>query len=493
MSTMSNGKFDHASGGSARRRVVSHRAIAGRFILQAASVLLVCGAIGVATSVSEQVAADDAYERPPISYSTAAAANRVTRLQARLDSGELSLKHAAPWGYLGDVLKALEVPVDSQTLVFSKTSLQLARISPRTPRAIYFNDDIYIGYCQNGDVLEVSAVDPALGTVFYTLDQDPEQPVRFERRADNCLVCHSSSRTDGVPGHLVRSLYVDRTGTPILSAGSRTVDHTTPFEQRWGGWYVTGTHGEQKHLGNLLIDGRRVVEPVDNAAGQNVESLDGRFATDAYLSPHSDLVALLVLEHQTLVHNRITKASFEARQSLAYDAMMNKALDRPEGTRSETSIRRIASASEQLVEALLMVDEAKLAGPVRGSSDFATRYSRQGPRDDQGRSLRELDLRTRLFKFPCSPLIYSTAFDSLPKDTKALVGKRLGEVLSAAGNDASAGNDAANRNDGSNVFVGNARQGAQGTAVGKFGHLSTDDRRAIRAILLQTKPGLLPR
>jgi len=410
-------------------RATSARALSGWALLAGA----VIAAIGAATVVAGPVWAEESYERPPIAYSTAAPANRVARLQARLDAGELTLKHSEPRGYLDAVLKALDVPVDSQTLVFSKTSLQLVRITPRTPRAIYFNDDIYVGYCQNGDVLEVSAVDPALGAVFYTLDQDPEQPVRFERRVDNCLVCHSSSRTDGVPGHLVRSLYVDRTGTPILSAGSRTVDHTTPFDQRWGGWYVTGTHGDQKHLGNLLIDGRRVAEPVDNAAGQNVVSLSERFETDAYLSPHSDLVALMVLEHQTLVHNRITKANFEARQ--------------------------------------LMVDEAKLAGPVRGTSEFAARYSRQGPRDNQGRSLRELDLQTRLFKYPCSPLIYSTAFDSLPKETKTLVGQRIGDILSTETAPGAASRSSVND---------------------KYAHLSTDDRRLLREILQQTKPGLLP-
>lgn len=428
-------------------------------------IVLATAALGLAVGVSASGRADDSYERPPISYSSAAPANRVSRLQAKLDASELVLKHAGRWGYLEAVLRALEVPVDSQTLVFSKTSLQLARISPRTPRAIYFNDEIYVGYCQHGDVLEISAVDPGLGAVFYTLDQDPERPARFERRVDNCLVCHSSSRTDGVPGHLVRSLYVDRTGTPILSAGSRMVDHTTPFEQRWGGWYVTGTHGEQKHLGNLLIEGRRVIEPVDNSAGQNVVSLAERFATEAYLSPHSDLAALMVLEHQTLVHNRITKASFEARQAVAYDAMMNKALERPDGTRSETSLRRIAGASEDLVEALLMVDEAKLAGPVRGTSEFAARYARQGPRDDMGRSLRELDLQSRLFKYPCSPLIYSAAFDSLPPETKSLVGKRLSAIL--ADSDSTASRE------------------------GKFSHLTNADRRAIREILQRTKPGLL--
>jgi hypothetical protein len=186
------------------------------------------------------VLADDEFEREPIFYSQSVPNNLISRLQAKLDSGEVTLTHEGDKSYLRSLLQALEVPEASQTLVFSKTSLQMRRISPRTPRAIYFNDDVYVGFCQSGDVLEISAVDAQLGTVFYTMNQDENEKPQFQRRTDNCLVCHSSSRTEGVPGHLVRSLYVDVSGQPMLSAGSRMVDHTTPIEQRWGGWYVTG-------------------------------------------------------------------------------------------------------------------------------------------------------------------------------------------------------------------------------------------------------------
>ena len=294
------------------------------------------------------VMAEDEYERAPINYSKATPNNRISALQTRLDSGKQTLRYDDDLGYLPDVLDALGVPKESQMLVFSRTSLQLRRISPRTPRAIYFNDDVYIGFCQSGDVLEISAVDPQLGTVFYTLDQELVEKPKFERRVDNCLICHSSSRTEGVPGHLVRSLYVDRGGTPILSSGSRIVDHTTPLEQRWGGWYVTGTHGKQSHLGNLIISTRRVQEPVDNAAGQNVAKLDDYFRVDRYLTPHSDIVALMVLEHQTLVHNHLTKANFATRQALAYEKMMNKMLDEEPDNRLESTTRRIHSAGGRL-------------------------------------------------------------------------------------------------------------------------------------------------
>ena len=139
--------------------------------------------------------ADDEFEREPILYSQSTPENRISRLQQRLDQGELILTHDEKKSYLPALLQALDVPVESQMLVFSKTSLQLQRISPRTPRAIYFNDDVYVGFCQSGDVIEISAVDPQLGTVFYTLDQRESEKPLFERRSDNCLVCHSSSRT----------------------------------------------------------------------------------------------------------------------------------------------------------------------------------------------------------------------------------------------------------------------------------------------------------
>lgn len=270
------------------------------------------------------------------------------------------------------------------------------------------------------------------------------------------FVCHSSSRTEGVPGHLVRSLDVDLSGQPMLSAGSRMVDHTTPIERRWGGWYVTGTHGSQQHLGNLIVRGRDVQEPVDNSAGQNIHDLKDRFNVDHYVSPHSDIVALMVLEHQVLVQNRIAKASFDSRQALSYDAMMNRTLENPAGTRLESTTRRIQSTGDRLVEALLFVDEAKLTEPITGTSGYAEQFAASGPHDAQGRSLRDLDVTTRLLKYPCSYLICSEAFEGLPAESRDYVWQRLFEILS--GQDQSE----------------------------KFAHLSQDDRTAILEILRAT-------
>jgi hypothetical protein len=424
------------------------------FLLFWFGVVLAGGALASSTQAADE------FEQPPIEYSRSAPENCVSNLQARIDNGDLRLAFDNERGFLPDLLKALGVPIESQALVFSKTSLQRHRISPKRPRAIYFSDDVYVGFCQRGEVLEITAVDPRLGAVFYTLDQTQADAPRLVRQTDNCLICHSSSRTEGVPGFVVRSLFVGASGQPILSAGSYTVDHSTPLAQRWGGWYVTGKHGAQTHLGNLIVDSKGDPREIDNAQGQNVTELGDRLSLGKYLSPHSDIVALMVLEHQTLVHNRLAKANFETRRALYYEADFNRALGEPEGTRLESTTRRIQEAGNDLVEALLLVDEANLTAPISGTSGYAESFSKAGPRDGRGRSLRDLDLQRRLFKYPCSYLVYSQAFDGLPQEMREYAWQRLWDVLSA-------GHDSQT-----------------------FTHLSSEDRQAIVEILRDTHPSL---
>jgi hypothetical protein len=413
----------------------------------------------VGLGVSPLAAQIDGIERAPIHYTTAAADTTVTALQERINAGQVKLNWSEDHGYLPAVLRELKVPLSSQVLVFSKTSFQRERIGPKTPRAIYFNDEVYVGFCWRGDVLELAAVDSSLGTVFYTLDQEPDPKPRFRRQHDNCLACHASSATGGVPGHLVRSVFPDRAGHPILSAGTFRIDQSSPFSQRWGGWYVTGTHGKQTHLGNWIVENTKNPQAEGNAAGQNVTDLKPRFTVANYLTPHSDLVALLVLEHQIEAHNRLARAAIHTRQALHYQEMLNRDLGEPAGKKWESVTRRIESVGEQLVKYLLFCDEMKLTEPVAGTSDFAREFAERGPFDQQGRSLRQFDLKTRLFKYPCSYLVYSRAFADLPAEVKDYVFRRLHEVLS--GQDTSAA----------------------------FGHLSAADRKAVAEILRETLPG----
>ncbi len=404
------------------------------------------------------------FEVAPISYETAAVHTRVIRLQAQLDAGEVTLTADPQRGYLDAVLKQLDVPISSQVLVFSKTSLQLRRITPSRPRAIYFSDDTYVGICQQGDVLEIATQDPQQGTIFYTLDQPTDDDAvppkwQFVRDRGQCLTCHASSRTQGVPGLLVRSVYSDAGGHPLLGSGTFNTDHTSPFSKRWGGWYVTGQHGAMRHMGNVIAP-RKAPEEIDREKGANVTDLSQLVSLDDYATPHSDLVALMILEHQAQMHNFITLAGFETRSAQHHDQIMNQALERPADFRSELTDRRIGSVSEKLIRYMLFSGEFRLEAPVSGTSGFAKEFSLKGPRDSQGRSLRDLDLQTRLLKYPCSYLIYSEAFTQLPAEVKSDALKRLRAVL--AGENPSP----------------------------EFAHLSMADRVAIREILRETLPGL---
>lgn len=404
-------------------------------------------------------------DREPISYSTTEGTDAITKLQERINRGEVDLKYDEQGpGYLRSLLEALKVRPESQVMVFSKTSFQHTRISPKMPRAIYFSDDVYVGHVQGAEVLEISAVDPKLGATYYLLDQAPSSgKPEFVRQTDACLQCHQSAKTQEVPGPLVRSVFPDRRGFPLFGAGSFVTDATSPLSERWGGWYVTGSHGGQRHMGNVMVtDREHPAESLDRDAGANRADLKGLVDTSPYLSGHSDIVALMVLEHQTQTHNLITAATYQARLARHYDEGINKALGRPADALSPSTERRLDGQADRLVRAMLLSGAVKLTDPVVGSSKFAEVFAGQGPRDKKGRSLRDLDLKTRLFRYPCSYLVYTEAFDGMPAPVKDRVYSRLLDVLS--GRDTSP----------------------------DFAHLGPDDRRAILEILVDTKPNLPP-
>ncbi len=408
--------------------------------------------------LSEQMAvAQLDFEGEPINYGSAEVHDRISKLQQDVETGKAKLVWDKKHGWLPSLLEHLEVPAYSQLLVFSKTSLQLRRITPERPRAVYFSDDTYVGWVQNGDVVELSAVDPQQGAIFYTVSQKKTDRPEFRRDRGQCLACHASSKTKGVPGYLVRSVFPGDDGQPHYGLGTTTTDHTTRFEDRYGGWYVTGTHGKMRHHGNAIARDDPI-RPIDPEPGANRSNLAGLVQTSPYLEPGSDLVALMVLDHQSQMHNLITRASYETRQAIHYDQTMNRVMGRPAEHRSDTTRRRIASAGEKLVRYLLFSDEWELKSPVQGTSEFAARFSALGPKDRQGRSLRDFDLGRRMFRYPCSYLIYSESFDALPDAMLDYVETRLALVLT--GKETSA----------------------------EFAHLSAEDRKAILEILVETKP-----
>lgn len=403
-----------------------------------------------------QVAEDSDDET--IQYIKSKPEDAISRLQMSIDSGSVKLEYSPKNGYLPSVLKQLSITPASQTLVFSKTSFQRDLISPDTPRALYFNDHTYIGWEQNAPLLEVSTVDPQLGAVFYVLQQQPKAKPHFIRQTYECLQCHTGTMSSGVPGHIMRSVYARRDGLPDFAAGTFLTTDQSPIEERWGGWYVTGTHGSMRHMGNVIARGSDADPTLDREKGANVTDLKSFVDTSPYLRKTSDIAALMVMEHQTRVQNLITKANYHTRIALRYEQMMNKEMNRPANYRAESTMSRIKSVCEPLLKAMLFSEEARLTSRISGDPGFAASFSQNGPRDKKGRSLRDFDLNHRLFRYPCSYLIYSDAFNGLPVDAKEYFYHRLWEVLN--GTDTSPA----------------------------FAYLSTADRANIRDILLDTKP-----
>ena len=402
--------------------------------------LTVGAALGAAGAHAQLDGSIVSLEHPAIAYRSSALDNPVAELQERLEQGtaELAFDTRPGVGYLPAALEALRVPIESQLLVYSKTSLQQGLITPERPRALYFNDELAVGSVHGG-FIEIAVQDPQQGAVFYTLEQVAGQPTLH--RQGSCLGCHYSLATLGVPGFFARSVPTAADGRTLPWLGNATVTHTTPVAERWGGWYVTGRGGTQAHLGNVLIENNRAAElpPLDPALPK---ALTGRFSLD-YLAPYSDAVAHLVFEHQLEMMNVLTRVGWEYRVAAA------------EGRPAATLERTI----EDAVDYLLFVDEARLE-PLAGTSGFAELFTALGPTDSRGRSLRELQLDGRLMRYPLSYMIYSGAFDALPPQARDAIYRRLWEVLSGNVDDA------------------------------RYAKLVPADREAIIGILVATKAGL---
>jgi hypothetical protein len=412
------------------------------FFVVAALALVSCAVAAAAQRRDAYVASRD---HAAIRYSDGPTANAVAALDDRLAAGTETLAFDDANGYLAAVLRALKVPVESQALVFSQNSFQGPLINMHNPRAVFFSDAVAVGWVRGGDILEVSAFDARQGTVFYSLDQTKSGSPRF-KRDNQCLACHLSWDTVGVPGMLLGSMYPLPDDPNAYANGYVTVQGS-PLEQRWGGWWVTGDHGGAQHMGNvpvLSVDNKfKIGKPT-----QPLKSLDGLFDLKGYPTPYSDVVAQLVLAHQVRMSNLMTRTGWEARLA--------------EAEPSPDASSRVREAAVDLVDYLLFVDEEPLKRPVQGTSGFTERFASAGPRDAQGRSLREFDLQRRLFKYPCSYMIYSDAFDALPAAAKKAVYDRLQLVLS--------GKETAPR----------------------YKVLSAADRRAVLEILRATKTDLPP-
>ncbi len=382
---------------------------------------------------------DPAYEQAPIFYSKSEAKTPLTEIRDRIAGGEDLLSGRSDQEILAKLLDLLDVPIESQMLVYSKTSEQNAFISPQTPRAVYFSADAYVGWMPRGEI-EVITFDEKLGMVFHMLmisSGEENEDIEFVRKS-SCLSCHGSSATQNWPGVTVRSVHAARSGQPLFHAGTFRTDHSSPLNERWGGWYVTGDAGEHVHMGNRVskMGANRDDIQVESLVAEAVDTLDGLFPARVYPGgASSDIVALMVLEHQVVVHNALVQGNLVTQQTLHRHREMRKAFGEPEDTPlSETNQSILDGQAEKIVAALLFQSEHPLEGDgVQGGSAFHEAFIAGAKRTADRRSLRDLRLYERMFKYRCSYLIHSQAFTHLPDELRHRVLARLGEVLRGVG------------------------------------------------------------
>lgn len=442
-----------------RRALLS---LPGRLGLTGLAIAAGCLAVPVQGQIAVRNQGYIPYSEAPINYRSEDLTDPVALLEKQIEAGQLSLTYDQDQGYLRSVLSLLKVPVSSQTLVFSKTSFQYPKISPEHPRALYYNDDVYVGKVHDGNAIEIVSFDPRQGAIFYLLDERKVDKPVFQRAELDCTQCHIAAGTRGVPGVLLRSVYSAADGTLTPRTPSTITDQESPLKQRWGGWYVSGPLGEATMANAVVADGPAQA----GAAPPKLAALKQPYDPAAYLAPDSDPVALLVLTHQAQMHNLITQTNYQTR--LALYALQKAGTPVADGTPldalPDSAQKQIRRPADQLLRHLLFINETKLVGldaaQVIKASAFAREFAAQGVRDAGGRSLRDFDLHDRIFKFPCSYLIYNAAFDTLPEPAKGYIYHRLLQILS--GQDQSP----------------------------DFASLGAADRKAILSILLETKPGL---
>ncbi|MBL9208188.1 MAG: hypothetical protein JNN01_24090 [Opitutaceae bacterium] len=403
------------------------------------------------------------YELPPVEYSARTPQDAFAGVKRELETGTWTLR-GSERQILKSLLDRLKVPMASQVLVFSRTSLQRGRIRPERPRALYFSDSVYVGWVPGG-LFEVVAIDPNLGPVFYSIDPRPggtEGP-RVERDPD-CLRCHGGTFVRDIPGLFARSVFPDADGEPLLRHGTQLVDDQTPFSERWGGWYVTGYRGTVPHRGNVLaseVDGVLRFTPDT----RRPEELSGYFSPSPYLRGTSDVVALLVLEHQMTMQNSLTRAGLAVRRMIAYQHGLQKAFketitDEP----VYESVKSVLESSVQdVLDHLLFREAAALPDGVAGHEDFRQAFAAGAPRSADGDALKDLKLQGRLFNLRCSYLIYSEAFVGLPVVLKSRILQRLHEEL---------------RSD---------------DPAGRYAYLGMEEKRRIATVLRQTHPDVRER
>ena len=369
------------------------------------------------------------YELEPHGYFSKDAKDPVTLLMKRVQRGEVLIKEPNGKPLVERLLRELGLNKDTQVLVFSRTSLQRREVSYSNPRALYFNESVYLGWMPNGRI-EIASFDPELGPIFYFQRELDDASSPLLARTRSCLGCHAGDATNFLPGSLGRSVYPDKSGRSLRSIDDyRRSGHHIPLHDRYGGWFVSGNHGAMRHMGNAIASREGGKITIDREQFANLEKLDRFFSTEAYPAPGSDIAALLVFDHQVTMHHRLVEAAYRARQSLFDSKLDPKETDVSKLSKGR-STDEFLEGRDKVVDYLLFRDETPIP-KVSCDPAFQRAFSANRIADSRKRSLKDLRLDGRIFENRCSYMIYSPTFDQFPPMLKGAIYARIHEILTS--------------------------------------------------------------
>ncbi|MBI5774947.1 MAG: hypothetical protein HZA89_14555 [Verrucomicrobia bacterium] len=353
------------------------------------------------------------FDKPPHNYWQRPLKDPFSLLKPAMESGQIPLDRTSEKAFLVSLLKKLGIAPTSQMLLFSTTSLQLSLIKPENPRALFFNEHLYVGYIPRGRI-EIVSLDPELGGIFYIFDiPRPGEPIRAER-ATRCMNCHAGEDSGYVPGLLVKSVLPGQRGGSLNAFRTGETGHQIPLEKRFGGWYLTGLPNFTSHLGNFIGQSSAgIITKIPVTPGE-------RFDWARYPVATSDVLPQLLHEHQAGFVNRVVEAGYRARTVLAAS----------KGKLALAQVKELDEQANKVVRYALFADEAPLPrGGVAGDAAFKADFLKSRRATPGGISLKDFDLQTRIFKHRCSYMIYSSIVQGLPAEMKQRVYQRLRAAL----------------------------------------------------------------
>jgi hypothetical protein len=403
------------------------------------NVFLLLSLLGASVMAAESAYRVMDFRAAPHNYNEHVPKDRFAMLLKQIDKGEFQPDTSSDQALLRSLLQGLKVPVSSQMLLFSASSLQSEIINPRNPRALFFNEDTYVGYVPGG-VLEIAAADPEVGPIFYVFDRlQPGGPFPRVQRGTKCFNCHGGTATKRLPGLIAESLLVSQAGSSLETYRRDEQGHQIPLENRFGGWHLTGKHHIISHKANVIGFARNgKIEKMEVVPGQSWD-------TAKHLLPTSDILPHLVHEHQIGFENRLVRGIYIVRQ-LKHDR---------QGMLGLAEQAEIDAWAQDFARYVLFADEAKFPREgIQGDPDYVRDFLEGRRASKRGLSLKDLDLKTRLFKHRCSFMLYTDTWEHAPKELKDRVYYRMAEALR--------------------------------DAQPSMSHLATEERRVIREILKET-------